>query len=92
MTQLGLLKAARAAGVSWAVSEDKACTAAGIRALLYPIPISKQKPLMTMNIYTLNIVQERHGEKALRAGLYSLAKAQGSGIPGFINSRAIKNC
>lgn len=92
MTPLALFKAARAAGVGWALAVDRACRAAGVTPLIYPVPASKQKPLMTMSVATMKTVVERHGEKVLAAALLCLSRANGAELPGFLTSAVIKNC
>lgn len=92
MTPLALFKAARAAGADWAMAIDRACRAAGVTPLTYPVPASKQKPLMTMSVGTMKQVVVRHGENVLAAALLCLARSDGSDLPGFLTTGVIRAC
>lgn len=89
MTAQAVFKAARAAGSDWALAIDRACGAAGVEALVYPLMASRQKPLQTNAIGALRRVLDRHGEPTLRATLQCLAAAMDASHQGFLTSKLI---
>lgn len=89
MSPLALFKAAKMAGEAWAVGVDRACRAAGIEPLTYPVGKNFMKPFQTQALGTLRKVWEKVGEERLRGGLAREAKRPGADQPGYWNSDAI---
>lgn len=90
ITILQLFKAARAAGVAWAMDIDKVCTAAGIKPLTYPKSKREISPFETMAIGTLRKLILRHGTDEVAAALKHAAGQPGASEPGFWGSSAIE--
>lgn len=84
-----IFKAARAAGMDWAVAIDRACAAAGVRPMTYALPASAMKENETLSIGTLRKCLDRHGEAALTLGLRCMAVVVDN-APGLFSATRIE--
>lgn len=90
MSRQQILKAALAGKEPWALAVAKACDAAGVTPLLYPVQTKKQAPLSTMAAGALEAIAKQHGGAVLAVALRCLAAAKGANIPGFLTTKLIR--
>ncbi len=91
MTPMAIFKAARAAGETWAKAVQKACDAAGVTPLVYPVPFSKQKPLQTMCVGIMRRIYERHGESVLKALLQTMVAPPEAQTKGYLTASVLRS-
>ena len=90
MSPLSLFKAARVAGEPWAKAIDRACSAAGIEPLVYPVSRANMKPRQTQSVGTLRQLVDRFGEDVLTAALVAETKLPRSAEPGYFGSDRLR--
>lgn len=90
MSILALFKAARIAGEPWALGIDRACSAAGVEPLTYPVSRLNMKPRQTQSLGTLRQLVERFGEYVLAGALKAESQTAGANEPGHFSSGVIR--
>lgn len=88
LTPMQIFHAKLAAGDTEAIAVNKACEAAGVRILKFPVPADKIGPAQTMAVGTLRMAHKRHGAAILAVALSCLSKTR-AGNPGMFRQQII---